>query len=264
QNDVRLFSNHLLKRVNRASPFPPPPTAEDLAAFNRRRIGGPTRANFTLDLNAYRFKSPWNLAAAEVFAELYLSQRSRVTDDRDFVIHVFLRHLRDLRDQYRDLQILELPSDDERRIAMAERDAKKTVHSRRYGVRMSTVHRRRAVAQTLHPSLKKYVSLIDKMTVDGMSDDELDPESGIHQKWRIIRLVWRSNMLNALMHSLDGLHNYSRYSLENKMSPGQPPRDRRVSSLVDDKRQAPIGLPENCYDEGWLAGLTAIERAQLR
>ncbi|KAI0075730.1 hypothetical protein K474DRAFT_1599278, partial [Panus rudis PR-1116 ss-1] len=231
------------------------PTAEDLAAFNRRGIGGPTRANFTLDLAAYRFKSPWNLAAAEVFAELYLSQRSRMTDDRDFIVHVFLRHLRDLRDQYRDLQILELPSDDERRIAMAERDAKKTVHSRRYGV---------CVSQTLHPSLKKYVALIDKMTVDGMSDDELDPESGIHQKWKIIRLLWRSKLLNTLMHDLDGLHNYSRYSLENKMSPGQPPRDRRVSSLVDEKRRAPVGLPEDCYDREWLDSLTPIERTQLR
>ncbi|KAI0082156.1 hypothetical protein K474DRAFT_1703167 [Panus rudis PR-1116 ss-1] len=256
---IRYLTARLLGRTNRDSPFPLTPTAAQIENL-RRGIGGPTLDAFSLDLAGFRYQSEWNLAAAEVFAEQYLAQNSRKTDDRELVIDFFIRGLPDLCEQYRDIQTRRLPVDDERYIKMEARDARRVVNSRRNG----TTQRRIAVVKYLHVDLEQYITLVDMIGTEGMSDDERVPGPHNPARFNIIGLTWRAKQLTNLLQSLDGLHNYSRFSNDGALSRGSPPRDRRRSSRVDDQRPAPIGLPKNCYDHTWLESLSPIQRSRLR
>ncbi|KAI0069363.1 hypothetical protein K474DRAFT_1714334 [Panus rudis PR-1116 ss-1] len=255
---VRHMAKYLMKRENRKSPFPKPPTKDELDIFATRRLGGPTLANFRLDLANYSYQSPWNLAAAELFADAYIGQHERDITNRQVIKSLFLRHLHDLGEQYKDLQVLQLPPDDDQRIKLDARNARRLVTTRRASLAL----RRYNVIEAMR-KLRKFSPLLAQLGRDGMSDDEFAPGPYSPPKYNIVQLTWRSKKLTALLRALDALHIYTRFSNGHKPSRGNWPRRREKSALVDHSRAAPKGLPRNCYDKTWLKHLTPIEKKQL-
>jgi hypothetical protein len=101
QTEVRAFAMTLLKRENKESPFCLPTSAE-YKLFEARKIGGPTRKNFRVQLTA----SPtclWNRQAADVFAKAYIKKNGGRFKHEDLAA-CFTTHLRALKIQYEHIQ----------------------------------------------------------------------------------------------------------------------------------------------------------------
>lgn len=77
-------------------------TATDLARFDEKNHPGPTLQDFILDLDfQHTPNSPWNKAAAEVFADGFLEAQFQ-SDDRDQIILAFKSYLKTLKRHFLD------------------------------------------------------------------------------------------------------------------------------------------------------------------
>lgn len=86
-------------RESSADPVPAPPSTAEIEAYAHRNEGGPTSANFRLDLDGTN-ASPWNKMAARVFATAFINSGWYTCKDKGVIRKGFLAHLRTIRTQF--------------------------------------------------------------------------------------------------------------------------------------------------------------------
>lgn len=117
--------------------------------------------------------------------------------------------------------------------------------------------------------LRKFSKLINSLGTGGISGDETDTGRAARRsgqpRYKIAKLPWRSAKLTRLLRLLDLLNLHQRFTSTGRASAGNWPRYRVDSELQDDTPPVP-GLPENCYDERWLAHQdeTTIEELDMQ
>ena len=102
QQNIRELALELLGRENNKVPFPPPPTKNELRAFQEDSSCGPTKAKFRLDLRGPKC-SPWNIALSKVFANAYLNCQRYPAAEKGAISEAFITHIRVLQTQYDQL-----------------------------------------------------------------------------------------------------------------------------------------------------------------
>ncbi|KAI5987372.1 hypothetical protein EDD15DRAFT_2173637, partial [Pisolithus albus] len=99
----------------------------------------------------------------------------------------------------------------------------------------------------------------------GVSSDESDTGLEGQKVYRMISPAWRSEELADLMRSIDStIISNRRPRVGHRAIRGQEPRRRIPSDLVNEDAVAPLGLPLNCYKEGWLMSLLPSKRKKLK
>lgn len=99
----------------------------------------------------------------------------------------------------------------------------------------------------------QFVPLLSLARIHIHSDEETDFEGDLEHRYPVFAtrtIPWRSSLLRLLLHSLDRLHNISRNNQ------GRAQRGRKsLPRVMTDRpttRAPPLGLPKNCYHEGYL------------
>jgi hypothetical protein len=104
------------------------------------------------------------------------------------------------------------------------------------------------------------------MTHAVLSEDESDHERGNNlgrARYAIVKERWRSDELIIWLRTMDLLACGQKWDQRNVAQQGNNRRVRVHSSRSKDG-VAVAGLPENCYDPGWLNTLDHFQREQLR
>jgi hypothetical protein len=89
----------LLGRESSADPVPASPSTAEIEVYTDRKAGGPTFANFRLDLGGTN-ASPWNRMAACVFATAFIKSGWYTCKDKGTIRNGFLAHLRTIRTHF--------------------------------------------------------------------------------------------------------------------------------------------------------------------
>ena len=97
QTEVRKFAMVLLKRKSKESPFHLPSAAE-FKLFETRKIGGPTKKNFRVQLKG-SLACRWNRCAANIFSRAYIKKNGNQFK-HEALTACFNTHLRTLRNQH--------------------------------------------------------------------------------------------------------------------------------------------------------------------
>jgi hypothetical protein len=98
-----------------------------------------------------------------------------------------------------------------------------------------------------------------------LSDDESDHENGTNlgcSRYAIVKEAWRSDDLIKWVRTMDLLAFGEKWDGRNVARRGNGRRLRVHSSRSKDGA-AIAGLPENCYNPGWLSTLKEYERKSL-
>ena len=102
------------------------------------------------------------------------------------------------------------------------------------------------------------------LRTEGTSSDERDSDLvRVPPRYLIHKLEWRSAELTRFLRTLDLLHISTRFTEKGQPTPGNWPRYRVHSSIVDNISPVVKGLPLNFYDSEWLLDLDPEHRAQL-
>jgi hypothetical protein len=103
-----------------------------------------------------------------------------------------------------------------------------------------------------------------------LSDDESDHENGPlngtkpgHSRYVIVKEAWRSDELIKWLRTIDLLAFGEKWDARNVARRGNN-RRLRVHSTHSKDGTAITGLPENCYNPGWLSTLKGYERNLLK
>ena len=113
--------------------------------------------------------------------------------------------------------------------------------------------------------LVKHVLLIQYLGAQAMSSDESEDEHRRTISYPRIYPCWRSQQLAAILWQADTVSEVIRSQpLGRRKKPGTQLRIRPHSSKYNETAPAPIGLPRNCYDPYWLAGLTEKTKKELK
>ena len=112
------------------------------------------------------------------------------------------------------------------------------------------------------------------LSADAMSGDETDTEyKGTRTKGRkpqprytTLRPDWRNPDVESWLRTLDHIHLWTRFTTDDKVTPGRFPHIRvpPPTKLVVIQAKVPIGLPQNWYSPEWLKKRTALERKHLK
>jgi hypothetical protein len=103
----------------------------------------------------------------------------------------------------------------------------------------------------------------------GMSGDESDHHTPNHRcgndrQYLRVRPVWRAPAISSWLLIIDRVYISLRFQPDGRPTRGNWVRFRLPSDLVN-KSAIPVkGLPENFYDQKWLATLTERERKKLK
>ncbi|KAH7905899.1 hypothetical protein BJ138DRAFT_1017065 [Hygrophoropsis aurantiaca] len=243
-----------MDRENAKQPFTGLPTAREVVAFDPKKGRSCTADTFRVDLTDTP-RSPWNLSAAQVFADDFCAAHPNLRRTRQEVLDAWFTHFDNLRANYRkqeaskkELQALENARTQRRRTE-----------------RRSNLYSRRYEAAEYYLSIRQSaLPLIKMLGADGMSSDESGHEG---QQGEAIYFVthkpWRAQKLTTWLRTLDSLHLYFRYQGKWKATSGAWPHIR-VTSTVSSERAAVPGLPENFYSATWLETLSEFETTDLQ
>ena len=108
-------------------------------------------------------------------------------------------------------------------------------------------------------------AVLNLLSYPAMSGDETDTghqQIEGHSRYKIIKQVWRSRELTRFLRTLDILHLRERTTSTGRPTPGNLPRVRVASERKNEN--APEGLPEYCYDPGWLSRQTTDVKWRLK
>lgn len=245
-------------------------------ARTKKQEHGTSLENFRLDLEAVA--SPWNKRAATVFAEGFLEDEEFSCKDHKLIVKTFMRHLPTLRERYRRCN-----DDEDEESAMTQKDGiidkARTMRRRNVGspihifpqadIHGQLLNRRRNAFRTfsqMEPAMKCQEALWLNMPPEAMSDDEDIHESG-KPRYAIRKLRWRAAAIRPYLQVFDHLHLCTRFTSDNRATPGSFPHLR----LVSDREEPPAaqrlgaiaGLPRNFYDPHWLEDLQPYQRVAL-
>lgn len=96
-----------------------------------------------------------------------------------------------------------------------------------------------------------------------MSGDESDVRNG-DCRYVVPVLEWRNPEVLEWLRIHDHLYLSTRFTTDNRATPGRFPNSRTYSKRVEAGRRPVAGLPLNFYSPVWLAGLTDLERHMLK
>lgn len=115
------------------------------------------------------------------------------------------------------------------------------------------------------PELTKHVPLIQYLGTQGMSSDEFEDAQRrtisyphIYPHWRspqLAAILWKANTVSEMIRATPFGH---------RKKPGTQLHIRPHSHKYNETAPAPVGLPRNCYNPGWLSGLMERPRKVLR
>lgn len=114
--------------------------------------------------------------------------------------------------------------------------------------------------------LDRFVKPLSKMSHKVLSDDESDHENGTNLGrpcYSIVQEAWRSEELIKWLRTIDLLSLGEKWDGRLMAQRGNGRRFRVHSNRSKDG-EAVFGLPENCYDSGWLSSLKEYERNSLQ
>jgi len=119
-------------------------------------------------------------------------------------------------------------------------------------------------------ALNGVIPLLEQMDVDGMSPDHSDSENITRERltsqhpYKRDHVPWRHQDLDSLLHDLDPLSVYI-HNRPGHKSKGNWKRYRKSWDNVADTTlcHPARGLPEHCFDEGWIAELPGHELEEL-
>ncbi|KAI0291477.1 hypothetical protein BC826DRAFT_955745 [Russula brevipes] len=248
KTEVRKFAMILLKRKSKNSPFCLPSKAE-FTRFEMRKIGGPTRKNFRVQLIG-SLACQWNRRAADVFSKAYIKKKGPQFKHEDLV-RCFKTHLRTLKNQCDQIKAgcTKNQGDIDRRSTSARR-------TRRQGLAQ-----RRGEVLAAYEELRAIAPHLNMLGVDGMSGDESD-HSGGHRRYVIRKISWRSDEVTSVLRVLDALALVAHWSRDGRPRPGKFPH-ARIASDRTENREPVRNLPRNFYRSDWLDALDKYERREL-
>ena len=113
--------------------------------------------------------------------------------------------------------------------------------------------------------LVKHVLLIQYLGAQAMSSDESEDEHRRTISYPRVYPRWHSQQLAAILWQADAVSEMIRSQpLGRRKKPGTQLRIRPHSGKYNETAPAPIGLPRNCYDPCWLAGLAEKTKKELK
>ncbi|KAI0055796.1 hypothetical protein BV25DRAFT_1921530 [Artomyces pyxidatus] len=256
QGNVREFALTMFDRLDTDSPFPPPPTQEELDTFFLSGEGGPSEDNFRLDFT--RDRSPWNRQLAVVFAELFVESDQYEEEDESLIASTFLTHIKTLRSQATKIKHKPSGIFKRKRTLAAQRQARRSRREDLYT-------RRLAAAAFFKDQLPAAPSLIALLKGPGMSDDESDHQGsrrGGIRRYDIVASAWRSPELSLWLRIIDLLYIHTKFRDTDTAAPGNWVRIRNPSNRI--QQGTPVsGLSRNFYNPTWLANLSLSVQAEL-
>lgn len=118
------------------------------------------------------------------------------------------------------------------------------------------LYRRRHRTCSKYAPLRPHLKMLETFGVDGMSSDESETEDGV-KRYRLLKKSWRPESVTTWFRAIDAVAALTTKGRGNRF------RLRMVSTMTDDSRAAPRGLPKNAYHSTWYANLGEFDRADL-
>ncbi|KZT04093.1 uncharacterized protein LAESUDRAFT_658585 [Laetiporus sulphureus 93-53] len=245
---IRMHASEMLGCTFIDSPIPVA-SDKEAQAFEQHKHPGPSRADFRLHLSG-SLTSKWNKQAAAVFSEEFINLGfSDHHNDKD-IKHMFSVHLATLRAQYKK----QLTGTEEPTQVEFDRQTEDNREHRRRALR-----ERRSSAVSAHSHLARFQNLWDTIPYTAMSGDESD-----HSRGKVRYVVLTLSGIREMAVVFDWMHLWCRFTPEGRPKHGAFPRYRRRGSMRLERGALPVkGLPVNCYDTQWLAGLDLEDRHSL-
>ncbi len=122
-------------------------------------------------------------------------------------------------------------------------------------IHIQLFHKRRYLAYTFKP-LRKHISILERLGIDGMSSDESETEDvdgQHHTQFQILAPLWRARRISGWLRMFDSIHNILRRGGDTEASQGSFPRRRRAGQRRSSSAKFVAGLPINAYDSDWIA-----------
>ncbi|KAI0056973.1 hypothetical protein BV25DRAFT_1763612, partial [Artomyces pyxidatus] len=229
------------------------PTTEEVRVFGETGHGGPGLEPFRVDIEGSQ-RSIWNLTAADLFAEAFVKCGDYDHKDTTLIAETFIVHIRALKGQLTEI----------RRALEGRRQGKRK--ARTPTVIKQGRRRRCHDACAEYKLFKVFLSLLRKLTKEGMSEDESDHEGGRRgggRRYTIVNLDWRSPEITMWLRMFDLLHLHGKFREDGGAAPGNWPR-LRIPSSKSMKGIAIVGLPRNFYNPVWLSSLAPNVLAELK
>jgi hypothetical protein len=132
-----------------------------------------------------------------------------------------------------------------------------TLYYQRFNHQLSALH---------YYQLSRFVKPLTEMSYAALSDDDSDHENGAilgHSHYAIVKEAWRSDELIKWLRTIDLLAFGEKWRGRNVAQRGNG-RRLRIHSTRSKDGEPVSGLPENCYDRGWLNSLKDFERRHLK
>ncbi|KAF7796097.1 hypothetical protein EIP86_007268 [Pleurotus ostreatoroseus] len=255
QAKLRFF---IMGLMGRDGPKDPIDVASDdeVGLFKRNRHPGPSLSLVKFYLGQ-ELSCTWNKKAVDMVAKAFIASGYSTCENKDLAKKMVRTHLFTLQDQYKKQGRGDEPTQAEREVQTAE-----NAEQRRRGL-----HTRRSEARQAHRHLRtdEFNKLWSLLDYTAQSGDESEIRSDGQTHFIRTRLPWRSETFIKFLHVHDYVHLTTRFHPNGKPRRGRFPRYRILGSSRIDEFDSPVsGLPINCYDDEWLAGLDQIQRDELK
>ncbi|TDL13829.1 hypothetical protein BD410DRAFT_846589 [Rickenella mellea] len=259
----RNIRQHVRVLMNRKDKnLPPPPEMKEVLWFKESKTGGgPTEDNWSYNY-LQEPEDKWNVAALRVFITTFI--RDHDYDDKKAVEAAFKSHMKYLATQYRQEEGRKKLNDYQAALSRLM-EARKAKQNNRRGRRHTLLEQRILGAGRCRNlrAVKILADVVERLGVDGMSEDETDTEKNAKTGGRTYRVTsprWRSKAPEflAVLKTFDLLYTSTKYRLEDyKPVQGNWTRMRLDGGGREPEftSEVPKGLPRNCYDNAWLAEL---------
>ena len=205
-------------------------------------------------------RSPWNLSAAHVFADSFVSHHGLACtrEVTTSVVKCFLTQMKTLRKEY-----LKGPSTIKKRRYNRKHDVSWVMHVHLIKVlnMFCKLFFRQLEMVNRHPLLRTHVNLLEHLGIDGMSSDESDHEEARHDRvagswaatYSVLTPQWRAWELAPWLHILDVAYVIVRRAGAELQ--GDYPQNRLYderSIRYSNSLKFVDALPINVYDPQWL------------
>ncbi|RDX40372.1 hypothetical protein OH76DRAFT_1366335 [Lentinus brumalis] len=247
----------LLRRSDKFAPFKKASLANEIMARGYRKSDGPccTAENFQLDMNGTP-GSPWNDSARKVFVEDFLKVGSHKCRDRSKIRAMFRSHFRTVQSHFAKYGVE--PDEGDSQPGPSGNAAGEPSNAT-HGAALQLFQRRyRSAAR--YTLTKRFLWVLRKLGVDGMSSDEEDDDAPF-RRFRAYDVPWRSEAVTKMLRALDALHR--RWRRKSSKRGAQP----RMRYLANEPTATPTPavprLPSNAYKRPWYDDIPSFERDDL-
>ncbi len=266
----------MMRRTLNEKPEPAPEEAINKYKSTGKVEDGPSKDQFQPDFSAKRAeRSPWNIRLSEIFENDYVQNHLPVVEVKD-VAKYFLTYLQSLQTSYRKMTTATNITGG---TAYEGGSKRNRIEKRKQNVRLSPLpcyttilthsiyyQRFRHQLSALHyHQLHRFVKPLTDMSYAALSDDESDHEEGANlgrSRYAIVKEAWRSDELIKWLRTIDLLAFGEKWGGRNVAQRGNG-RRLRIHSTCSKDGPAVSGLPENCYNHGWLDSLNDYEKKNL-